>query len=55
MASEMLQELDLSERSFGQYLLAEHVGDLFDCDAFASLVVRGSTVHEFVSSERRIP
>lgn len=39
----MLQQLDLSQSALGQNLLAEDVGDLFDSDAFAGLVVGGRT------------
>lgn len=45
MASEVLQQLDLSQGPFGQNLLAEHIGDLLDSDTLARLSVGGRTVY----------
>lgn len=39
----MLQQLDFSQGPFGQDLLAEHIGDLFDGDALARYIVGGRT------------
>ena len=39
MPSEMLQELDFSQRPLRQYLFAEHVGDLLNGDTLACLIV----------------
>lgn len=39
MATKVLQQLDLSQRSLGENLLAEDIGDLLDCYAFAGLIV----------------
>ena len=43
MCSEVLEELDLSQGTLCQYLLAEDIGDLLDGDAFPSMCVCGST------------
>lgn len=43
LTSEVLQQLNLSQRSLGQDLLAEDVCDLLDGDALATLVVGGRT------------
>ena len=40
--SEMLQKLDLTQRSFSQNLLAEHIGDFLDSYALSGLIVRCS-------------
>lgn len=45
VASEVLQQLDLSQRPLGQDLLAEHIGDLLDGDAFTRLHVRSGTAY----------
>lgn len=42
---EVLKKLDLSESAFGEDLLAKDVGDFFDCDAFAGLIIRRSAVN----------
>lgn len=42
LTSEVLQQLDLSERTLGKDLLGEDIGNLLDRDAFAGLVVLGS-------------
>jgi hypothetical protein len=42
VASEVLKELDLSESSLGQNLLAEDICDLLDGNSFASLAIGGS-------------
>ena len=39
VSSKMLQELDLSQRSFGQNLLAKHICDFLDGNAFARVHV----------------
>lgn len=41
LASEVLQQLDLTQSALGQDLLAENIGDFLDRDAFARLVVGG--------------
>ena len=43
MPSEMLQQLYLTQGTFGQNLLAEDIGNFLDSDALASLVVGRST------------
>ena len=48
-ASEMLQQLDLSQGTFGEDLLAEDIGDLFDGYALARLVVGGCAAGRMVS------
>lgn len=44
VASKMLKKLYLSQGSLGKDFLAENIRNLFDCDPFAGLVVRGSTM-----------
>jgi hypothetical protein len=44
LTSEVLQQLDLAQGTLGEDLLAEDIGDLFDGDALARLVVGGSAV-----------
>jgi hypothetical protein len=44
MASEVLQKLDLSQRTLGQNLLAEDIGNLLDRNAFLGLGIRGRTM-----------
>lgn len=39
LTSEVLQQLDFSERTLGQDLLAEDIGDLLDGNALLGLVV----------------
>jgi hypothetical protein len=46
LTSEVLQQLDLAQGTLGEDLLAEDIGDLFDGDALARLVVGGSAVWE---------
>jgi hypothetical protein len=41
--SEVLQQLDLTQRALSEDLLAEDIGDLLDGHAFTSLVVGRST------------
>jgi hypothetical protein len=41
LASEVLQQLDLTQSALGQDFLAENIGDLLDRDALARLVVGG--------------
>lgn len=43
MSSEMLQQLYLSQRTLGQDLLAEDIGDLLDRNPFLSLRIRSRT------------
>lgn len=43
MATEVLEQLDLSQSALGQNLLAEDVGNLLHRDTLASLDVGGST------------
>lgn len=40
--TEVLQQLDLSQGTLGKDLLAEHIGNLLDCNALTSLVVGSS-------------
>lgn len=54
MSSEVLQELDLPEGSLGQYLLAENIGDLLDCDPVTGLIICCSAAHGYVSSDYEI-
>lgn len=49
VAPKMLQELDLSQGSLGQDLLAEDIGDLLDGYSLACLMVRGRAVTPRVS------
>lgn len=43
LTSEVLQELNLSQRSLGEDLLAENIGDFLDCDPLTGLrIVRGA-------------
>jgi hypothetical protein len=44
-ASKVLQQFDLAECALGQDLLAEDVGNLFDGDTLARLVIRGGTAY----------
>lgn len=44
MASEVLEELDLTQGALGQDLLAEDIGDLLDGDALVALVVDSGAV-----------
>ena len=46
----MLQELDFSQCSLGQDLLAEDVCDLLDSDTFPRLTVGRSTTSDHVSA-----
>jgi hypothetical protein len=41
MPSEMLQQLDLSQRALCENLLGEDIRNLFDCDTFVGLSIRG--------------
>ena len=41
MTSEVLQKLNLTQSPLCKDLFAENVGDLFDCNPFASMVVGG--------------
>jgi hypothetical protein len=43
MSSEMLEELDLSQRTLCQDLLAENIGHLLDRNAFLGLGIRRGT------------
>lgn len=43
MAAEVLQQLDLSQGSLGENLLAEHIGNFLDGNSLGGLVVNGST------------
>ena len=43
MPSEMLQQLYLSERTLGQDLLAEDIGNFLDCDTLLTLRIRSRT------------
>ena len=49
MSSEVLQKLDLSQRTLGQNLLAEDIGDLLDRNAFTGLAIGRGTVEKRVS------
>lgn len=44
MASEVLEELDLTQGALGQDLLAEDIGDLLDGDALVALVVDSGAI-----------
>jgi hypothetical protein len=44
MASEVLEELDLTQGALGQDLLAEDIGDLLDGDTLVALVVDSGAV-----------
>jgi hypothetical protein len=48
LTSEVLQQLNFAQGALGEDLLAEDVGDLFDGDALARLVVGGCAVWEGV-------
>lgn len=43
---EMLEQLDFSQGTLGQDLLAEHIGHLFDGDTLTGLGIRGGTRSE---------
>lgn len=43
VSPKMLEELDFSQSPLREDFLAEHVGDLFDRDTLAGLVVCGGT------------
>jgi hypothetical protein len=43
VTSEVLQELDLAQRSLRKDLLAEHIGDLLDSYPLSSLAIGSST------------
>ena len=47
--SKVLQQLDLAQRTLGENLLAEDIGDLFDGDALLGGVVLRGAVVEVVS------
>jgi hypothetical protein len=44
MASEVLQQLDLAQRTLGKDLLAEDIGNFLDGDSLVGLVVDGRAV-----------
>lgn len=44
MSSEVLQQLDLTESSLGENLLAKDIGNLLDGDTFIGLVVHGGAI-----------
>ena len=48
MASEMLEKLDLSQRSLGEDLFAEDIGHLLDCDSLSILAICGGATIESV-------
>lgn len=51
MASEVLEQLDLSQSALGENLLAENVGDLLDGDALTSVsICRGADIVRTMSS-----
>jgi hypothetical protein len=49
MSSEVLQKLDLPQRTLGQNLLAEDVGDLLDRNTFTGLAIGRGTAGKRVS------
>lgn len=49
MAAEMLEQFDLAQSPLGEDLLAEHIGDLFNGHALASLDVGRGTAKEMSS------
>jgi hypothetical protein len=48
MPSEMLQKFDLSQRTLGQNLLAENIGDLLDRNSFIGLGIGRGTEEKTV-------
>ena len=44
MASEVLEELDLTQGALGQDLLAEDIGNLLDGNTLTGMIVRGGAV-----------
>lgn len=50
MTSEVLQQLDLSQRPLGQNLLAKHIGNLLDGDALTRLRVGSGTGYRVMLS-----
>jgi hypothetical protein len=44
VATEVLQQLNFTQRALGKNLFAKHIGHLFDGDALACLVADGSTM-----------
>jgi hypothetical protein len=53
-ASEVLQQLDLTQRALGQDLLAEDVGHFLDGHALARLVVGSCTAGPLLASDMRL-
>jgi len=49
MSSEVLQKLDLSQRTLGQNLLAEDIGDLLDRNSLTGLAVGRGTAEKIIS------
>jgi hypothetical protein len=49
VAAEVLEQLNLSQGTLGQDLLAEYIGHLLDGDAFASLDIGGGAACRRVS------
>lgn len=50
MATEVLQQLNLSQGSLGENLLAEYIGDLLNGNSLVRLVVYGGTRKKLVSA-----
>ena len=50
MASEVLEELDLTQSALGQDLLAEYIGHLLDRDALVALVVDSGAIRSHEES-----
>lgn len=55
MSPEMLQQLNLSQSTFRQDLLAEHVRDFFDSNAVARDHVGGGTAWELLAIHSLTP
>jgi hypothetical protein len=49
VASEMLEQLDLSQRTLCEDLLAKDIGDFFDRNTFLGLLIGSSTMIPRVS------
>lgn len=50
MPSEVLEQLDLTQRALRQDLFAENIRDLLDCNAFVCLLVRRRAVEHMLAS-----
>lgn len=54
VASEVLEQLDLSQSPLCQDLFAENIGDFLDGNTFSCVIVRGSTKDRILVVSRRM-